>query len=81
MSAPVKVRAAAARLHRWLLDDALPIWWERAADPAGGYFDRLNLDGTVADTPRRLRVQARLGRAGQAGEPPRPHAGDDAQVR
>ncbi len=59
MSAPSEVREAAARLQRWLLDDALPIWWERAADPEGGYVDRLNLDGTVADAPKRLRVQAR----------------------
>jgi len=60
MSAPPKIRAAAARLQRWLLDEALPIWWERAADHEyGGYFDRLNLDGTVAANPKRLRVQAR----------------------
>lgn len=59
MSAPAKVREAAARLKRWLLHDALPIWREQGADPAGGYFDRLNLDGTVAATPKRLRVQAR----------------------
>lgn len=59
MSAPAKVREAAARLHRWLLDDALPIWWKRGADPQGGYFDRLNLDGTLTAIPKRLRVQAR----------------------
>jgi mannose/cellobiose epimerase-like protein (N-acyl-D-glucosamine 2-epimerase family) len=59
LSAPAKVRQAAARHSRWLLDDALPIWWERGADPQGGCFDRLNLDGTVAPVPKRLRVQAR----------------------
>ncbi|HEY1752688.1 MAG TPA: AGE family epimerase/isomerase [Caulobacteraceae bacterium] len=60
MSAPAGVRAAAARLKAWLLEGALPIWWERAADMAGGgYHDRLNLDGTVAEGPKRLRVQAR----------------------
>jgi mannose/cellobiose epimerase-like protein (N-acyl-D-glucosamine 2-epimerase family) len=60
LSAPPKVREAAARLQRWLLDEALPIWWERSADHAGGgYFDRLNLDGSVAEMPKRLRVQAR----------------------
>lgn len=59
MSAPAKLREAAARLHRWLLDDALPLWWARGADPAGGCFDRLNLDGTVAAASKRLRVQAR----------------------
>jgi mannose-6-phosphate isomerase len=60
VSAPATVRAAAQRLQRWLLDEALPIWWERAADrEGGGYFDRLNLDGTAAAHPKRLRVQAR----------------------
>ena len=60
MSAPAQVCASAARLQAWLLDAALPIWWERAADrDGGGYFDRLNLDGTVAAHPKRLRVQAR----------------------
>jgi mannose-6-phosphate isomerase len=59
LSAPAGIREAAARLQGWLLDDALPIWWERGADPEGGFFDRLNLDGTVAAAPKRLRVQAR----------------------
>jgi mannose-6-phosphate isomerase len=60
VSAPNEIAAAARRLKRWLLEAALPIWWERAADHAGGgYFDRLNLDGTVAPMPKRLRVQAR----------------------
>jgi mannose/cellobiose epimerase-like protein (N-acyl-D-glucosamine 2-epimerase family) len=60
LSAPPKVHETAARLQRWLLDAALPIWWERSADhKGGGYFDRLNLDGSVAEMPKRLRVQAR----------------------
>jgi mannose/cellobiose epimerase-like protein (N-acyl-D-glucosamine 2-epimerase family) len=59
-SAPDTVRAAAERLTRWFMQSALPIWWERGADHAGGgFFERLNLDGTPADLPRRLRVQAR----------------------
>jgi mannose/cellobiose epimerase-like protein (N-acyl-D-glucosamine 2-epimerase family) len=58
--APEAVRAAAGRLAGWFKDRALPIWWERGADRAGGgFFERLNLDGTPADLPRRLRVQAR----------------------
>jgi mannose-6-phosphate isomerase len=66
VSAPTQVREASAQLMRWLLDDALPIWWERAADKVSGdWFDRLNLDGSVAPGPKRLRVQAR----------PRPPAG------
>ena len=60
MSAPDEVRAAAARLKRWLLDDALPIWWARGADQAGGgYFDRLGQDGAPDFGPKRVRVQAR----------------------
>ena len=60
MSAPDEVRAAAARLKRWLLDDALPIWWARGADQAGGgYFDRLGQDGAPDLGPKRVRVQAR----------------------
>jgi mannose-6-phosphate isomerase len=58
--APEPVRAASQRLLRWFLDSALPIWWERGGDAAGGgYFDRLGLDGAPVDLPRRLRVQAR----------------------
>jgi len=60
VSAPSEVRAAAARLKRWLLEDALPIWWARGADHAGGgYFDRLGLDGAPAAGAKRVRVQAR----------------------
>ena len=59
MSAPDAVRDAAVRLKRWLLEDALPIWWARAADPSGGYFDRLGLDGAPVAGLKRVRVQAR----------------------
>jgi mannose-6-phosphate isomerase len=48
-----------ARLKRWLFEDALPLWLSRGADPAGGFHDRLNLDGSPAPGQRRLRVQAR----------------------
>ncbi|HXQ15827.1 MAG TPA: AGE family epimerase/isomerase [Caulobacteraceae bacterium] len=57
--APDNVRAHAARLTRWYTESALPIWWERGADPAGGFYERLELDGAPAHLPRRLRVQAR----------------------
>jgi mannose-6-phosphate isomerase len=53
------IGVAHARLQRWLFDDALPLWLEKGADPAGGFHDRLNLDATPAPAPRRLRVQAR----------------------
>ena len=48
MSAPAERRQRRRPpAQAWLLDAALPIWWERAADrQGGGYFDRLNLDGT-----------------------------------
>ena len=59
MSLPPALAAALARLRRWLVEDAYPIWWERGADPAGGFHDRLNLDGTPVPGPKRLRVQAR----------------------
>jgi mannose-6-phosphate isomerase len=58
--APEAVRAGSRRLTSWFMDRALPIWWERGADVAGGgYFERLGLDGAPVDLPRRLRVQAR----------------------
>jgi mannose/cellobiose epimerase-like protein (N-acyl-D-glucosamine 2-epimerase family) len=59
MSAPPAARDALARLKRWLTDDALPLWATRGLDPAGGFHDRLNLDGAPAIAPRRVRVQAR----------------------
>jgi mannose-6-phosphate isomerase len=42
------------------MDHALPIWWQRGADLAGGgFFDRLDLTGAPVAGPQRLRVQAR----------------------
>lgn len=73
-------REASVRLQAWLFEHALPLWWERGADrQAGGYHDRLGLDGKpVAGGARRVRVQARqafvyamahrLGWEGPAGE-------------
>jgi mannose-6-phosphate isomerase len=58
MSGHDEVRAATARLKAWLLDVALPLWWERSA-AADGYVSQLGLDGRPTDAPRRLRVQAR----------------------
>jgi len=57
---PEPVRTAAARLKRWLFEQALPIWWQRGADLAGGgFFDRLDVAARPTDAPKRLRVQAR----------------------
>lgn len=50
----------AADLRRWLLDDALPLWWRQGADRRhGGFHDALALDGKPVDRPKRARVQAR----------------------
>jgi len=57
--APPAVREAAARLLAWFHEHALPLWWTRGADRAGGFFERLDLSGAPVDLPRRLRVQAR----------------------
>jgi mannose/cellobiose epimerase-like protein (N-acyl-D-glucosamine 2-epimerase family) len=59
-NAPDAVRDAARRLKSWLFDSALPIWWERGADLAGGgFFDRLGTDGAPVEATPRFRVQAR----------------------
>lgn len=53
--------ALSTRLNRWLMDDALPLWWEHGADHAqGGFHELLALDGRpVASSTRRARVQGR----------------------
>lgn len=51
---------AEARWARdWLFDAALPLWWQVGADPAGGFHEKIALDGEPVAAPRRLRVQAR----------------------
>lgn len=58
MSHSIVERADAART--WLCDHALPLWWERGFDASAGcYHEALNLDGTPARQPKRVRVQAR----------------------
>ena len=59
--APTALCEARDRLGTWLTRYALPLWWERGADLAGGGFvDRLAQDGAPArDYPKRVRVQAR----------------------
>lgn len=47
-------------LRHWLFEKALPIWWETGGDQKkGGFFEKLNLDGTPNDINRRTRVAAR----------------------
>lgn len=53
----LEVEARWAR--EWLFDAALPVWWQVGADPAGGFYERIALDGTPVLAPRRLRVQTR----------------------
>ena len=73
MTAPAAVRDALGRLRRWLIVDALPLWWARGADHAqGGFVDRLDLGGApAAGFAKRVRVQARqayvFGLAGSRG--------------
>lgn len=47
-------------LRQWLFDHALPLWWDIGGDLAkGGFFEKINLDGTPYDIDRRTRVAAR----------------------
>ncbi|MBO9500316.1 AGE family epimerase/isomerase [Brevundimonas sp. A19_0] len=44
----------------WLRDDALPLWSERGVDRlSGGFFEKLQADGTPEPLPRRARVLGR----------------------
>ena len=57
MSGPFDTPAAA---RRWLLEDALPLWWQVGADREnGGWFDRVDQAGQPVAVPKRARVQAR----------------------
>ncbi len=48
------------RLLRWLLDDALPLWWSVGGDhAAGGFHEAIDLAGRPVRAERRARVQAR----------------------
>ncbi len=48
------------RLMRWLLNDALPLWWNVGADrEGGGFHESIGHDGQPAGSIRRARVQAR----------------------
>ena len=47
-------------LRNWLFDSALPLWWNTGGDTQkGGFFEKINLDGTPSDINRRTRVAAR----------------------
>src|SRR6202023_3015528 len=43
-------------LRNWLLDGALPLWWELGADrDRGGFHEAIDLDGTPVAHPHRAR--------------------------
>jgi mannose-6-phosphate isomerase len=46
-------------LERWLLDSALPLWWNVGADNCGGFHETIGLDGLPPVGTRRARVQGR----------------------
>lgn len=59
-SALPALQARTESLSRWMLDHALPQWWERGADrERGGWHDVIDQDGGVPAVDRRARVQAR----------------------
>ena len=65
------IQAAEATRH-WMFDLALPLWWTRGADHAGGGFhEKLDMSGHPVGHPSRVRVQARqvfvFARAGALG--------------
>jgi len=47
------------RLKTWATDAAYPLWWTKGADPAGGFFEKLSLEGEPVQGPRRGRVLPR----------------------
>jgi mannose/cellobiose epimerase-like protein (N-acyl-D-glucosamine 2-epimerase family) len=51
----------AAALQRWLMDVALPLWWEVGADrDRGGFHEAIELDGKPFARPHRARSIARM---------------------
>jgi mannose-6-phosphate isomerase len=59
-SPPAELASIAERTRGWLLEACFPFWVERARHPAGGFRERLALDGTpLDDAVSRVRVQAR----------------------
>jgi mannose/cellobiose epimerase-like protein (N-acyl-D-glucosamine 2-epimerase family) len=53
-------RAVRDQLKAWALEQAYPIWWKVGTDhERGGFFEKLEQDGTPSQAPRRARVQPR----------------------
>jgi mannose/cellobiose epimerase-like protein (N-acyl-D-glucosamine 2-epimerase family) len=58
--APADILAQRDALKAWLFEAALPLWWERGTDHlGGGFFEKLDADGSPVAAPRRTRVVAR----------------------
>lgn len=54
------LNASRARLVRWLVEDAYPLWWSRGADRQhGGFHERLDQSGQSVNEPRRARLHPR----------------------
>jgi mannose/cellobiose epimerase-like protein (N-acyl-D-glucosamine 2-epimerase family) len=60
-AAPLRLLdASRARLMRWLVEDAYPLWWSRGADRQnGGFHERLERNGQPLNEPRRARLHPR----------------------
>ena len=55
-----RLSAISARLNRWLLEEAFPLWWSKGADHTlGGFHERLRQDGQATNEPRRARLHPR----------------------
>lgn len=55
-----EARQRLTALQTWLVNDALPLWYEQGVDwRRGGFHEKLALDGGPIDEPRRTRVTAR----------------------
>jgi len=53
-------RGCQQRLNAWLLQSAFPLWARQGVDhDNGGFYERIALDGTSLNDPRRARVQPR----------------------
>jgi mannose/cellobiose epimerase-like protein (N-acyl-D-glucosamine 2-epimerase family) len=61
MDDDIQVQGSVARLKRWVLEQALPLWGGAGFDSARGSFvERLTLEGApLLSTPRRAMVQGR----------------------
>jgi mannose/cellobiose epimerase-like protein (N-acyl-D-glucosamine 2-epimerase family) len=60
VSVPPAIHDLNDQLKGWLLDHALPLWWNVGTDhPRGGFFERIDQAGRAVEAPRRMRVVAR----------------------